>query len=219
MKKIITFVLLGFLIISANAQIVQKNEEGQYRIISQNKWENTEIRVEKDAQAYINFFSEAISRPGTVVIVEKNKKILKLKLMFKKLVETKEKGIKYDETKQIIRIIKTTEQKEEPSYLILLGVIPLILMVTANILLKKYRRTATLFTVFSFFAAVAAFSFAAAGFDLDDQVFDVPLLSVAFFAAGSSFFAVVLIKEIGVYRLFSVVYCLLMTIYSVLLLT
>ena len=72
MKKIsICLVVAVILCMSITAQVLQKNEKGEYRLKeNQNKWEDTEIKVSQEAVQYQNFFSQAIEKKGKKIVVE-----------------------------------------------------------------------------------------------------------------------------------------------------
>ena len=69
------------------AQIkLEANGDGDYRV-EEKEWRSSEITAEPDALQYLERFSQAIESPGTPILVGKEIEILRLKPVFKILVE------------------------------------------------------------------------------------------------------------------------------------
>ena len=139
MKKIV-FLLLFFVATMCNAQILEKNEAGEYRIAAEKndvKLASTGILVTSGAERYAQFFSEAIDNPGTPILVQESVELIRLKPIFKKLEEVKKREIVYDNSKKTISLIKSREERESSSYVAIFSILSLILMAISNILFKN----------------------------------------------------------------------------------
>ncbi len=87
MKEKIALLLLLFVTTVCSAQIkLEANGDGDYRV-EEKEWRSSEITAEPDALQYLERFSQAIESPGTPILVGKEIEILRLKPVFKILVE------------------------------------------------------------------------------------------------------------------------------------
>ncbi|MDD3711324.1 MAG: hypothetical protein PHP37_01865 [Patescibacteria group bacterium] len=139
MKKLFVFFVFTFVAIICSAQVeLEGNKEGVYRVKEDTQeWAPSKITAEYEAIKYINKFSQAISSPDTPILAERSEEVLKLKLIFKKLVEVKERFIFYNSQTNNIDYIETLPaEREESSYLILFSIASILLMVVSNILFK-----------------------------------------------------------------------------------
>jgi hypothetical protein len=130
---------LFFVTTICSAQInLQINKEGDYRENSKFEWFPSEIIADSLAIKYINRFAEAKANPGKNILVYESKKIIKLKPVFKKLVEIEKAFIVYNKQTKNIDYIKTKPiRQRESCYLILFSVISIFLMMAFNILSNK----------------------------------------------------------------------------------
>jgi len=97
--KNLVFLILFFITTVCSAQIeLESNKEGVYRIkedtyyIKEDTqgWVSSGVIAEFESVDYIDKFFQAINNPGTPVLVEREEKILKLRLVLKELIEVKE---------------------------------------------------------------------------------------------------------------------------------
>lgn len=217
MKKSLFILALLFVPIICSAQILEKSVDGEYRI-SIGEWKSLGITVKPEAQKYDSCFTEAISNPNKKILVkESEKKFLKLKFLFKKRVEVKEKFIVYNSKTKTINYLEVTTEKEEVNYVILFGVISLILMIISNVLYKKDRISLGFALNLTFLSAIVTAFFTISSLFL--SFFLNALLFVAAFAI--IFIIAVLIIEAGeeckVYKISSIAFYILMVTAMVLL--
>lgn len=150
MKKLI--LLFVFLPIISSAQVpLERNWDGDYQVAK--TIDSSNVVAEEAALKYIEMFSWAVNSPGELISVERNERILKLKPVFKKLVEIEEFFIVYDSASEKISYLETKKEKEERSYLILFSIASLILMIISNIFYKKEEE------IFSFFSLLSLLFF------------------------------------------------------------
>jgi hypothetical protein len=212
MKKLIAFFVFVFVATICSAQVeLEGNKEGVYRIKENTQeWAPSEITAEPEAVKYIDNFSQAISAPDIPILVGQSEKILKLKPVFKKLVEVEEHFIVYKEDGDSIGFFIKVKKREEPSYLILFSIASILLMVISNILFKKSCDVATLAAAFTFAvtaAFVAAFTFAVtAAF--------VAAFAATFAAFAAAFAATAAYKD---YKVVFIIFYILMAIHIILL--
>lgn len=211
MKKL--FFLLSLILISTicSAQVkVLINKEGAYQIKPDSlEWVDPGFTASQEALSYSSSFNEAISNPGKKILVEDFTKILKLKLLFKKQVEINKSYIVYNnKTNNIDFIESAPKTEEEPSYLIIFSIVSIVLMLLSNIFNNK--------KVILAFAAVFAAAFAAifASFFAFFVFAAVFAALVAIFAVFAAVFAALAIafEEKKYYRIFSVIFYILMVI-------
>lgn len=157
-------ILLAFFFVTTicSAQIeLEGNKEGVYRVKEDTQeWALSGITAEFEAIKYVDKFPQAINDPGTPILVKQDKKVLKLKPVFKELVEVKKNFIIYNNSTEAINYLETKETKEEFSYLVLIIVASLILIIISTILFKKAKKHSL--SIIFFAAIVAALSFALA---------------------------------------------------------
>ncbi len=208
MKKLL-FIFLFFLVTICNAQIkLESNKEGTYRVKEKTEeWIPSEITSDLEAIKYLDKFYQAIQNPGTAILVERNEKKLKLKLVFKKLVETEEQFIVYKEASNNIHFFTNVETKEESSYLILLSITSMFLMIISNALYKRRKDGAAAAFAFAVFLIAASAAFVAAF-----TAFGLFLIAAS--AAAFAFVAFVTDKD---YKVTSIKFYILMALYIVLL--
>ncbi|MDD3711322.1 MAG: hypothetical protein PHP37_01855 [Patescibacteria group bacterium] len=214
MKNLFVFFLFIFVTTICSAQAkLQVNKEGVYRVQADSiEWVNAEITAHPEALRYDLKFSEAIANPGKEILGERSEKILRLKLPFKKQVEVKKYFIIYDsQTKNIGYLEATPVRKEEPSYLILFSIISILLMIISNILYKKGLDG---FAAFAAAAVVVAFAAAAAVAAFAVAVAATFAFAFAAFATFAFAFAAVAEKD---YKVFSVIFYILMAVHIALL--
>lgn len=185
MKKnflIILFVVATATVCSTN--ITMEFKKGVYVVKNDSlKGAPSAISVELKSISYMDYFSEAISNPGAPVLVGQIEKIRQLKPVFKKLVETEERFIVYNDATKIMSYVESKKTTEKPSYIILFSVTSIILMIMSSILLKKEYYV--FFVVVIFAAAFAAIYAGAvsAEFSLAATVFAFAAAAVFFFGA------------------------------------
>ncbi|MFP4514579.1 MAG: hypothetical protein ACLFNO_01080 [Parcubacteria group bacterium] len=209
MRNYLIMLLLLFVASSVNAQIVQKNEQGQYRVVEKKEtWENTGITTDEGARDYKSFFDEAINNPGTPITVEESEKIVKMKPVFKKLVKFKKTQILYNQEDKTISLIETEPQtKEEGSYIILFPILSLVFMIISYVLFK--RRNDNFTFIPTFFVLIATIVTVLTAF-IGTSTF------ISFVAAFSASFALgaTTYKH---FKVASIIFYILMTIHIVLL--
>jgi hypothetical protein len=213
MKKLIAFFVFVFVATICSAQVeLEGNKEGVYRIKENTQeWAPSEITAEPEAVKYIDNFSQAISAPDIPILVGQSEKILKLKPVFKKLVEVEEHFIVYKEDGDSIGFFIKVKKREEPSYLILFSIASILLMVISNILFKKSCDVATLAATFAVTAAfVAAFTFAAFA-----ATFAFVFAAAFAFVAAVAFVAAAF-ADIN-YKVASIIFYILMVVHIILL--
>jgi hypothetical protein len=157
MKNLCVFFVFILVTTICGAQIeLECNSECKYRIKEDvQEWAPSEITAEPGAIKYIDNFSRAIQNPDIPILVDQSEKILKLKPIFKKLVEIEEYFIIYNsQTKNIDYIEVAPTKEEESSYLILFSIVSIFLMIISNILYKKGQAAAA----FAFVVAAVAFA-------------------------------------------------------------
>jgi hypothetical protein len=211
MKKLIAFFVFVFVATICSAQVeLEGNKEGVYRIKENTQeWAPSEITAEPEAVKYIDNFSQAISAPDIPILVGQSEKILKLKPVFKKLVEVEEHFIVYKEDGDSIGFFIKVKKREEPSYLILFSIASILLMVISNILFKKSCDVAAFAAFVAAFAA--AFTFAAFAAFVAAFTFAVTAAFAATFAAAFAAFA-----DIN-YKVASIIFYILMVVHIILL--
>jgi len=212
MKNLAIFVLF-FVTTVCSAQIeLEGNKEGIYRVKKDaQEWAPSGITAEPKAIEHINSFSQAINNPGTPILVEQSEKILKLKSVFKKLVEVKEHFIVYNDSTKTISYLKSKKVKENSSYLILFSIMLLTLMILSNILYKKN------YTFTAFVVSVLLGGLAIAFTAISDVTFVVALITalMAFNALLAAFTVIGALDKS--YKLLSKTFYILMAIHFVLL--
>ena len=194
MKSLVVAVLLFLAVAMCSAQMIQKQDNIKYQIVSKGGWNNTGIIAEDSS--YESFFPQAIANPGMKIKVEVNSKFLKLRLPFRQLNKLTTRAIVYDDSKKIINIVESTEEKEEGSVILLFCIISIILMIVSNI---QYSRGIDFATrVF-----MPIFSLAAIGYSF---LFSSNLLGLA--ASAAAFFTALaaLHNESTVYKSLSAAY-------------
>ena len=135
---ILSSLALFFLFSSFNAQglKLEKNKEGKYRLASQG-WEDTGIMVEEAAQEYIDIFPVALAAPGTGIVVEQTKTTTKFVLLFEKIVLIQDRGIIYDDSQKLIKLLDVKTEKVVSNYVtVLAGLLSLFFTGLAGILRK-----------------------------------------------------------------------------------
>jgi len=218
MKKLFFLFFLLSLLTTICAQVkLQINKEGVYKIKDTSEWIDAGITSDPEALGYSLKFSEAMAKPGEKILAERRKETLKLKLLFKEKVETRESFIIYNsQTKNIDYIEAVPITKEGSSYLILISIASLILMLISNILFYKKgpNKYATFFT---FSAALLALynPFALIAFSTFSGFF---ILSAALSALFAFFaFSDALNAVIAEYKASSIIFYIIMVIHTVLL--
>lgn len=161
MKNIVLF--LGLLFVTVcNAQIVEKNNEGRFRlVVDEDEWQKTDISADEKTRYYTGFFPKAIELPGTPILVERSEKIVKLKPLLKKVVEVEEYFIVYDDVSKRINYLALDKKSEEASSIFLLPGIIAFLLFTVGVTFyfyqkKVYSPVFGFVLIFSFFAYISA---------------------------------------------------------------
>jgi hypothetical protein len=213
MKSILLLSFVFFLTtVYGQKMLLEKSNFVEYRIAFENvKFENTGIQVDQGAHHYLMRFSEAIEKPGDLILVMEEKKAFKLKLVFRKLVEVERGFIVYDDLEKRISYLKFKKTTEESSYLLLFGFASLILMIISNVLFKKGYKS----IVFAMYAVAAAItSFVAVAIMICSThlisstiLFTAPA-AVAFMAA----VAAAADKNVKSYKLWSIIFYILLII-------
>jgi len=228
MKKLLMLVIL-FMATICNAQVgLETNKAGAVRVRAINvpsvnnpqEWVPSEITASREAIRCRSKFSQAIANPGEKILGEKTEKTLRLKPIFKKVVEIKEYFIVYDGSKKTIDLIESSEKKECHSYLILFNIVSLLLMIISNISYKKIKNVnyyiaaviISLPVISTIFAGVVINSF----FKTLPNTVAVPIIGCAAFLA---LFTLVfsIFNDDRCYKVTSVIYYILMAACSVLL--
>jgi len=137
MRKIIIW---GFLILSSiivfRAQIKLESDGCAYRVIDYVEWQQLGITADPRATDYLDDFRSAIDNPGSLIMVKQSER-LKLKMVFRKTVKTKNSFIVYDDQSKMVNYTESVITEEKPSCIILLFILSIVLMIRANILFKK----------------------------------------------------------------------------------
>jgi len=197
MKKVVIFLLLVSVVAICNAQIVEKNSSGDYRVaLEQEEWQKTGIRAEEEVWDYTEFFPEAIANPNSRISVEESERIVKMTGLFKALKEVEEKGIIFNSDENKITFIEP-EKEEEESFVLIFAFVSVFFMLIANILFKIKN---------SFFAAAAAVA-AAAAFVAAAAAAFVTAVTAAAFVTGD-------INNKG-YKVFVIIYYIFMAAYFI----
>jgi hypothetical protein len=142
MKKLALFFLMFFVVTLCSAQILEKSNQGEYRIVHEKEeiyWEKTNITFDKKSQRYIKHFFEAIQNPDSFIVVEESKKISRMTGVFKVLKEKKERGILFDSKENKVVFLEKKEEGEGKSFLLVFAIISIILMIISNIFSKKEK--------------------------------------------------------------------------------
>jgi len=135
------------------------------------------ITADKEAMEYIFYFSEATHHPGKKILVKKETDFLQLLSVSRKLIRINKKEIVYNNSERIIYLIKSSEEKEKNSFLVLLVALSIVLMVISNILFaKRCSRSSEVI------ALIAAFAVFLATFDATTQhlVISISIIATLF---------------------------------------
>jgi len=163
MKKVVIFLLLVSVVAICNAQIVERNSNGDYRVvIEEEKWQGVGVVAEEEAWFYIKFFPEAISNPNSLISVEKSERIMKITGLFKALKKVEEKNILFNPNENKIVFVEEEEEKEEKSFILVFALASVLLMFASNISFKMKNSFWGSAAFAAAFVAAAAFAVAAA---------------------------------------------------------
>ncbi len=164
MKKIVVFLSLFLslgLIVQAQVKL-ERNTVGEYRVEVANKnWYPTNIVADLATLRYIKFFDEVISNPNKPILVYQKEKIIKLKPVFKKLIEVEKGELIYNQTTKKISLLVDKKREVRSSYLILFALISIMSMISSNLFFKENSGLAAAATVATAFATFTTFTFAA----------------------------------------------------------
>ena len=207
--KILLVMFLTFVSIVCQAQTVEKNDKGEYRVVPENsEWQPIGITAQGEAGNYPEYFSEAIANPGEPITIQEEKRVMRYRLVFKKLVKVERKQIVYDDSIGTISLVESEEQREEKSSLIIMFFLSIVSMITSNLLSRKKITLAVFVATFMAFA-VAGIAAAIVCFDNGSAI------TLAAFAAAA--FIVATIDVVKEYRIFSSLYYVFMVIAIILL--
>lgn len=180
---------------------------------------DVEVSVDQKAVEYADYFSQAVSKPDTPVLVKDDKRF-KLKSPFKKIVKTEKGFIIYNEIDNNISFFEEVETREESSCLILLSIIPILLMIILNILSKKghidfkEERTTLVYMLFFILTIIAVLvAFLATSLAAPFSMSLCPFFAVA----TCPFIFFTNIAKGKCYKKFSIIFYILMAIHIVLL--
>lgn len=211
MKKSLFILVLLFVPIICSAQILEKSTSGKYRV-SNEKWESLGITVKPEAQKYNSLFSRAIASPDKKITVKSSTTFLRLKPVFKRIIEVEKTFIIYNSSTKQISCIESKQQKEETTYLILFCALSLILMVTSDVLYKK-SRLALIVAVAAFVASFSALSIALVV--TNTIPINAPFIAAVVFAAFAA--AAIHVKDDKFYKILSIIFYIAMVVGMVML--
>jgi len=159
MKNLLLLILFFVTTVCISQIELEYSQEGVYRIKEgSQEWASSKITAEPKAVKYIDRFPQAINNAGEPILVEKNAKTLKLKPVFKKLVEVEARFIAYNDFTKVISYFELKKIQEETYYLVLFSFLSIFLMMISNIFFKKdYKLLAIIANAFSVLAAFMAF--------------------------------------------------------------
>ncbi len=166
MKKImgILTLLTLFIALACQAQTsLEVNENGKYRLAkdsANDTWRTSRITAEPAAEAYVDYFNQAITQPGIPVVVKKETaKILRYKPLFRQIREVDRLEIVYNSSDKRIRTMKSrgAEEKKDPVLAALI-----IFSLLSTIILYIFERTNNIGLGSHFFIASIFITFIAA---------------------------------------------------------
>lgn len=214
MKKSLFILVLLFVPIICSAQILEKSTSGKYRV-SNEKWKSLGITVKPEAQKYNSLFSRAIASPDKKITVKSSTTFLRLKPVFKRIIEVEKTFIIYNSSTKQISCIESKQQKEETTYLILFCALSLILMVISDVLYKK-SRLALIVAVVAVVAFVASFSALSIALVVTNTIpINAPFIAAVVFAAFAA--AAIHVKDDKFYKILSIIFYIAMVVGMVML--
>ena len=145
------FAFLSFSFLVCNAQVeLEVNKSGVYRAKQEAQdFVASNIVAEPEALKYIERFSEAISSPYSLILVEKSEKIIKMTGFFEVLKEVNEKAILFNSNENKVVFVEINEERKEKSFLLIFGLISITLMILSNILIRRKRNRVLLTASFA----------------------------------------------------------------------